>query len=134
MCQVQRERGREAACDPLGFLHPAMDAPPCPWSPVFFFFFNVWLCWVFTAARTFSSGGEWGLLFIAVLGLLTVVASLVTEHRLEAVRLEQLQPGGSAVALHRLESAGSVAVAHRLSCSAACGIFLDQGSKPCPLH
>ena len=48
----------------------------------FFFFFNVWLCWVFTAARTFSSGGEWGLLFIAVLGLLTVVASLVTEHRL----------------------------------------------------
>ena len=23
---------------------------------------------------------------------------------------------------------------HRLSCSAACGIFLDQGSNPCPLH
>ena len=29
---------------------------------------------------------------------------------------------------------GSVVVAHRLSCSAACGIFLDQGSNPCPLH
>ena len=29
---------------------------------------------------------------------------------------------------------GSVVVAHRLSCSAACGIFPDQGSKPCPLH
>ena len=30
--------------------------------------------------------------------------------------------------------AGSVVVAHRSSCSAACGIFLDQGSNPCPLH
>ena len=29
---------------------------------------------------------------------------------------------------------GSVVVAHRLSCSAACGIFPDQGSNPCPLH
>ena len=23
---------------------------------------------------------------------------------------------------------------HRLSCSAVCGIFLDQGWNPCPLH
>ena len=29
---------------------------------------------------------------------------------------------------------GSVIVAHGLSCSAACGIFPDQGSNPCPLH
>ena len=28
----------------------------------------------------------------------------------------------------------SVVVAHRLSCSAACGIFLDQSSNLCPLH
>ena len=28
----------------------------------------------------------------------------------------------------------SVAVAHRLTRSPACGIFLDQGSNPCPLH
>ena len=28
----------------------------------------------------------------------------------------------------------SVVVAHGLSCSAACGIFLDRGSNPCPLH
>ena len=28
----------------------------------------------------------------------------------------------------------SVVVVHGLSCSAACGIFLDQGSNPCPLH
>ena len=30
--------------------------------------------------------------------------------------------------------AGSVVVAHGPSCSTACGIFLDQGSNPCPLH
>ena len=29
--------------------------------------------------------------------------------------------------------AGSVIVAHGPSCSAACGIFPDQGSNPCPL-
>ena len=30
--------------------------------------------------------------------------------------------------------ASSVVVAHGLSCSAACGLFPDQGSNPCPLH
>ena len=30
--------------------------------------------------------------------------------------------------------AGSVIVAHGPSCSAACGIFTDQGSNPCPMH
>ena len=30
--------------------------------------------------------------------------------------------------------ASSVIVAHGPSCSAACGIFPDQGSNPCPLH
>ena len=30
--------------------------------------------------------------------------------------------------------AGSVVVAHGPSCPAACGIFPDQGSNPCPLH
>ena len=30
--------------------------------------------------------------------------------------------------------AGSAVVAHRPSRSAACGIFPDQGSNPCPLH
>ena len=32
--------------------------------------------------RAFSGCGEWGLLFIAVRGLLIAVASLVAEHRL----------------------------------------------------
>ena len=38
-------------------------------------------------ARAFSSCGEWGPLFIAVRGPLTIVASLVAEHRLQRRRL-----------------------------------------------
>ena len=46
----------------------------------------------------------------------------------------------SVVAARRLSSCGSwalgcadsVVMTHRLSCSAACGIFPDQGSNPCP--
>ena len=67
-------------------------------------------------ARAFSSCGKRGPLFIAVHGPLTIAASLVAEHRLQTRRLSncgsQLWP----------------------SCSAACGIFPDQGSNPCPLH
>ena len=43
--------------------------------------FYFWLLWVFVAARAFSSCGEWGLLFVAVCGLIAV-ASLVVEHGL----------------------------------------------------
>ena len=38
-------------------------------------------------ARAFSSCGEWGPLFIAVRGPLTITASLVAEHRLQTCRL-----------------------------------------------
>ena len=38
-------------------------------------------------ARAFSSCGKWGPLFIAVCGPLTIVASLVSEHRLQTRRL-----------------------------------------------
>ena len=37
--------------------------------------------------RAFSSCGKWGPLFITVRGPLTVVASLVAEHRLQTRRL-----------------------------------------------
>ena len=44
-------------------------------------FIYFWLHWVFVAAHgLFSSCGERGPLFIAVLGLLTAVASLVAER------------------------------------------------------
>ena len=35
---------------------------------------------------------------------------------------------------HGLWNTDSVVVAHGLSCSAACGIFLDQGLNSCLLH
>ena len=55
----------------------------CNYLFINFFFFNFWLRWVFVAARRLSSScGEQGLLFVAVRGLLTVVASLVAEHGL----------------------------------------------------
>ena len=38
-------------------------------------------------ARAFSSCGEWGPLFVAVRGPLTIAASLVAEHRLQTRRL-----------------------------------------------
>ena len=62
------------------------------------------------------------------------VARLVVEHGLQAGGLQQLRHAGSVVVARRLQSSGSVIVAHELSCSMACGIFLDQGSNPCPLH
>ena len=50
----------------------------------FFFFFNLFLValGLHCCAQAFSSCGERGLLFVAVRGLLIVVASLVAEHRL----------------------------------------------------
>ena len=46
-----------------------------------FNFIYFWLHWVFVAARRLlSSCGEWGLLFVAVRGLLIAVASPVAEH------------------------------------------------------
>ena len=80
-------------------------------------------------ARAFSICGMRGSLFAAVRVLLTVVASLVVEHKLQAYGLQQLWHTGSVVVAHRLQSAVSVVVAHRLSCSVACGIFPDQGSN-----
>ena len=65
-----------------------------------------WLHWVFIAAS--------GLSLVSVLGLLITVASLVSR--------------GS-----RMQGA-SVVVVHGFSSFVAGGIFLDQGSNPCPLH
>ena len=70
----------------------------------FFFFTNFWpwysiylLIYLFLAAlglrfcaRAFSSCGKWGPLLIAVRGPLTIVASLVAEHRLPDAQAQQL--------------------------------------------
>ena len=77
--------------------------------------------------RAFSSCGERRLLFVVVWGLLTVVASLVAEHRLQAHRLQQLwlagfsscgtraqqlQPAGSRAQAQQLRRMGLVAPQH----------------------
>ena len=59
--------------------------------------------------------------------LLIAVAALVMEHKLEGLQ-------APVVAALRLSSTISVVVTHGLSCPVACGIFLNQGSNPCPLH
>ena len=84
----------------------------CPASHLFFFFFNLfywWLCWVLVSVR----------------GLSPVVASRGHSSS-RCAGLSLLRP---LVAEHRLSNCGS-----RPSRSAACGIFPDQGSNPCPLH
>ena len=83
-----------------------------------FVFFNVFICLFIFAAlglhcctKAFSSCGELGLLFIAVCGLLIVVASLVVEHGL-------WDTWASVVVALRLSSCGSQALERRLS---SCG-------------
>ena len=72
--------------------------------------------------------------------------SLVAVHRLLDggfchCRAWALGHPGFMAAAHRLSNCGSwaystglIAVVHQLSCSAACGIFLGQGSNLCLLH
>ena len=88
-----------------------------------FFFFKVfvylfiylWLCWVFVSAR----------------GLSLVVAS--GGH--SSSRCAGLSPSRPLLLWSTgSRCAGSVVVAHGPSCSAARGIFPDQGSNLCPLH
>ena len=80
-----------------------------------------------------SSCGEWGLLFIAVRGLLITVDSLCCgAPALGARAAVGVARGLSSCGLWALEP-GSVVVVHGLSCSAACGIFPDQGLNLCPL-
>ena len=76
--------------------------------------------------RAFSSGGKCGPFLIAVRGPPIIVASLGAEHRLQTRRLSSCGTGS--------RRAGSVVVAHGPSCSAACGIFPDQGPNPCALR
>ena len=56
-----------------------------------FIYLFIYLCMAVLAlsfcARAFSSCGKWRPLFIVVHGPLTVVASLVAEHRLQTRRL-----------------------------------------------
>ena len=77
----------------------------------------------------FSRSIEQGYSPIAVRGLLIAAASPVVEHRLQGACSGLSCRGAQAPGC-----VGSVVVSHGLSCPAVCGIFLDQGSNPCPLH
>ena len=80
-----------------------------------FIYIYLWLCWVFVSVR--------GLSLVAASGGHS--SSRCTGLSLSRPLL--LRSTGS-------RRAGSVIVAHGPSRSAACGIFPDQGSNPCPLH
>ena len=80
-----------------------------------FIFIYLWLCWVFVSVRGLSlvaaSGGH-------------------SSSRCAGLSLSRPLPSRSTGS----RRTGSEIVAHGPSCSAACGIFPDQGSNPCPLH
>ena len=95
----------------------------CPmWTlalfPLFIYFFNDYLFLVSLGLHwcswALSSCSEQGLLFLAIHGLLIVVASLATEHRLKAPV--------------------SAVVVYRPSFSSACGIFQNYGSNLSPCN
>ena len=73
-------------------------------SPLAIYKNYFWPCWVFIAARAFSSCGEQRLCFIAVCGPPIAVASLVTEHRISGSQ-------ASVSAAPGIWSTGSVVVA-----------------------
>ena len=62
--------------------------------------------------RAFSSCGERGLLFVAVCRLLIAVASLVSEHRLQACGLQQLWLAGCRAQAQQLWHMGLVVPWH----------------------
>ena len=80
-----------------------------------YLFIYLWLCWVFVSV--------WGLSPVAASG----GHSSTRCAGLSPPRPLPLRSTGS-------RRAGSAIVAHRPSRFAACGIFPDQGSNPCPLH
>ena len=93
-------------------------------------------------ARAFSSCGEWGPLFIAVRGPLTVAASPVAEHRLQTRRLSNC--GSRAQLLHGMwdlprpgHEPVSPALAGRFSTTAPPGkpliFFFNPNSDTCKI-
>ena len=95
------------------------------WAPGYFtflkFIYLFRLCWVSVAAPGLSLVAERGghsssrCEGFSLWGLLLFQSTGSREHRLQQLR-----------------HLGSVVVTAGLSCSEACGIFLDQGSNPCP--
>ena len=86
-------------------------------------FIYFWLCWVFLQLWRTDRGYS----LVLVPELLTAVASLVAEYKRQGSRASVAGAPG-------LQGTGLKVEAHGLSCSAARGIFLDQGLNSCILH
>ena len=72
---VQDSKGKKSAESMFFFLNESL-----------FIYLFLAVLGLHFCARAFSSCGEWGPLFIAVRGPLTIAASLVAEHRLQTRR------------------------------------------------
>ena len=115
------------------FLHSFLNFPPFIFLKFIYLYF--WLHWVFVAVCGLSlvaASRDYSLLRCAAFSLWWLLLLWSTGSR--ACGLQQLWRMGSVVVARGLQSTGSVFVAHRLSCSAACGIFPDQGLNLCPLQ
>ena len=104
---------------PWGHVDKSQHCPLFYFIVIFYFliyfYIYFWLCWVFISVRGLS-----------------LVAASGGHSSSRCVGLSLSRP----LLLWSTSSrrAGSVVVAHGPSCSAACGIFPDQGSNPCTLH
>ena len=107
-----REKGRESS---PGIMFLFLPLKRFFFFKKYLFIYYFGLCWVFVSVRGLSlvaaSGGH-------------------SSSRCAGLSLSRPLLLRSTASRH----AGSVVVAHGPSCSAACGIFPDQGSNPCPLH
>ena len=65
-------------------------------SLIFIYLFILGLCWVFLAVRGhfLVAASGWGLLFVLVCGLLTVIASLVAQNRLQGAQASAVTTRG----------------------------------------
>ena len=105
----------------LAIFSSNIDSPPLSpsfWDSIYFFFLKL-IYFIFGCAGSLLLGFS-----------LVVVSGSYSSLCCAGFSLQWLlllQSMGSRLA-------ASVVVAHGLSYSMACGIFLDQGSNPCPLH
>ena len=97
----------------------------------FFFFHNflfflaaLGLCCFTGFSLVVASGG---------CSLVVVCGLLIVEHRLQGAEASMAVAHGLSSVAPGLQCTRSVVVLQELSCSMACGIFPDQGSKPCLL-
>ena len=90
-------------------------------------FIYFWLCRVFAAPQAFLQLWRVGTSLCYSVQASHCGGSHVTENKLQGF-------WASVVVVPRLQSTGSIVVVHRLNCSAACGVFLDQGLNPCLPH